>query len=199
MGDDQRGMERWQQVLAALVAAAATIFVAIWTTTNNSPAKVTETTPLASPSLAPPDSDSTPESRTQPTTSPITDSADEQTASDISGVFVDEWEGTLTQESFGTPTKYPIFLSITGGGLAEVVGSTDYPTLGRGAGCSGTLILIEATEQSLTLIERMPPGSSCSSEVPIILELNSDEALTFAVSRGGSIYYDISGTLRRSE
>jgi hypothetical protein len=114
----------------------------------------------------------------------------------VPDAFVATWSGTGTQVN--PAVEWPVTITITGGGVGDVVGTSDYP----GQACGGELILRGATADAIVLTEQLTYGlDSCTDGGTITLSGLDVIAVSFDWSgtRADGSASSATGTLDRPD
>ncbi|MBL7519546.1 hypothetical protein I6A84_15915, partial [Frankia sp. CNm7] len=97
--------------------------------------------------------------------------------------MVGTWSGTLTQSATAdrAEEKYNVTLTLRGGEVGDVVGTSNYPTIP----CGGDLVL-EQTGTRVQVTEQITTGTeNCADEVTVFLELESTGTLLYHFDDAG--------------
>ncbi|NVI87459.1 serine/threonine-protein kinase [Actinomadura sp. BRA 177] len=119
---------------------------------------------------ATPDASRTPS--TPPRTGPPAESSPD--AGDVDPRFLGRWTGLITHHA-SKDSKFSALITITGGKLTQVVGESDYSSMGS----HGTLKHVSATRTRLVVEERIQQGHGCEDVVLITLTYRQPRALKY--------------------
>lgn len=93
---------------------------------------------------------------------------------DVPPRFLGRWAGLITHHAT-KDSEFSALITITGGKLAQVVGESDYSSMG----CHGTLKLVSATKTRLVVEEHIQEDHGCADVVLITLTYRQPRALRY--------------------